>query len=151
MKQEMIKLVKASIEDCDLYFKWVNDPLVRKNSFSSAPIKYQDHQEWFRKKIESENSILLKGLLQDKPIGQVRIEIEDTKGIVNYSIDQKYRSNNYGYQLISAAIDFLKKNSNCEFIEGRVKLENIPSQKIFNKLNFIEKKLENEFIYSKKL
>ena len=38
--------------DMRLIFDWSNDDEVRKNSFSSEKIKFEDHQRWFQKKID---------------------------------------------------------------------------------------------------
>ena len=40
-------LRKATIEDMDLLFQWANDPVVRKNSFSTAEISYEEHTKWY--------------------------------------------------------------------------------------------------------
>ena len=42
-------LRKATIEDRDLLFQWANDPLVRKNSFSTAEIAYEEHVDWYNR------------------------------------------------------------------------------------------------------
>ena len=46
-----LKFRKALIADSDLYFKWVNDPLVRDQSYNSTIVSLEDHQNWFQKKI----------------------------------------------------------------------------------------------------
>ena len=42
--------------DVDLLFSWANDKEVRKNSFSSEPICYEEHLAWFRKKYQERDS-----------------------------------------------------------------------------------------------
>jgi hypothetical protein len=42
---------RAKKEDCELIYKWANDPEVRKNSFSGAAITVENHQKWFESKL----------------------------------------------------------------------------------------------------
>ena len=45
-------LREAKWEDMEQLFLWANDKEVRKNSFSMEPISYEEHQEWYEKKLE---------------------------------------------------------------------------------------------------
>jgi len=40
-------LRKAERRDADLLFQWVNEDLVRQNSFSTKEILYSEHIRWY--------------------------------------------------------------------------------------------------------
>ena len=44
---EFLYLRQAGVEDRKLLFDWRNDPLVRRNSFTTDPIAWEDHVRWF--------------------------------------------------------------------------------------------------------
>ena len=48
-------LRKATIEDMDLLFQWANDSVVRKNSFSTAEISYEEHMKWYHNLLKRED------------------------------------------------------------------------------------------------
>lgn len=66
-------LREATKDDVDLLFKWTNDPAVRKNSFSSEKITYEEHTSWYRSLLENKNCKQYIYMCGDCPIGQIRI------------------------------------------------------------------------------
>lgn len=66
-------LREATKDDVDLLFKWMNDPAVRKNSFSSEKITYEEHTSWYRSLLENKNCKQYIYMCGDCPIGQIRI------------------------------------------------------------------------------
>ncbi|SHH20808.1 GNAT family N-acetyltransferase [Tepidibacter thalassicus] len=139
-----IQLRLANYKDCDLLFNWANDDLVRKNSFNSSKIDYSEHRKWFRSKIESNNSKIYICILNNKNIGQVRIDIEEHTGMINYSIDKDYRGLGIGTEILK----LIKSQFSNLILIGRVKYGNIPSIKAFEKAGYIKFEKENyiEFI-----
>ena len=60
----MFRKCENNESDMKLIFDWSNDDEVRKNSFSSEKIKFEDHQKWFQKKINQENYYILFFMVQ---------------------------------------------------------------------------------------
>lgn len=142
----------AEKEDCELLYKWVNDPVVRQNSFNSNPIKYEDHKNWFYKKIRAEKCIFLIVLVNDEPIGQIRLDIKGDVAIVNYSVDEQYRGRGYGTQILINIPKIIKKyNLHVNKVIGKVKLSNFASQKAFEKAGYERKKFSDYIKYSKNI
>ena len=48
-------LRKANVTDKDITYNWVNDPLIRKYSYSKTKVLFEDHYTWFKNKLESKN------------------------------------------------------------------------------------------------
>ena len=148
-----LKCRLANANDVNLLFSWVNDFKVRKNSFSSDEISYQEHIEWFSKTIADESVTIYIFSLDNEPIGQVRLKYETNSVLISYSVAQKYRGMGFGKQIIH---EIEKKISErypqTRNIIAKVKSDNIASQKIFedNNYNLISSE-ENVMVYNKPL
>lgn len=137
-------------EDCDLIYKWFNDPVVRENSFNSHLINYEEHKKWFYKKLRSKECILLIVTDCNQPVGQIRLDIEGDTAIINYSVDKDYRGKGYGTQILINIVQVIKEYSiPVNRIVGKVKLSNIASQKAFKKAGYREKIFKDYIEYSK--
>lgn len=128
----MINLRKVRHEDIDLLFKWANDPVVRSNSFNSAPIPYEDHKSWFNK-IMTDTSVLQFILESDElPIGQIRLNISDSVAEIGYSIAKEYRGKGYGHIILQLVMDEIKSNHpQIKKVIAKVKDDNTVSRKLF--------------------
>ena len=98
--KEKLKLKKITFNDVDLMYNWVNDALVRNNSFATKKIKYSEHKKWFKKKLLSKKSLILKLLLNNIPIGQIRYDKKNNFYEIDYSIDEIFRNNGFGKIII---------------------------------------------------
>lgn len=147
-----IKLRIAQEEDCDLLFCWVNDELVRENAFNSKVISYEEHKNWFYKRINSDTTKIFIVTKHGEPIGQIRIDIDGDVGIIDYSIAKKFRGRGYGTKFLVDVISEIKVyNTGITTLLGRVKYTNIPSQKAFRKAGYIEDRKPEYIQYIKKL
>jgi RimJ/RimL family protein N-acetyltransferase len=133
-----LKQRNAVKEDVDLYYKWVNDPLVRENSFNQKAIGYEEHVNWFKTKISSDNCWMTVFLNdQNEAVGQVRIDKGD-ETIIDVSIDKKYRGISLASKLIAlASASFFKQQSQTEII-AYIKKTNTASYNSFLKAGFKE-------------
>lgn len=150
-----IFLKKAQWPDVDLLFAWTNDNEVRSNSFNSTPIEYENHKKWFGDCIKNENADIYICYSDNDPVGQVRLNYEDDRAVISYSISCKYRGKGFGkiiIKLIEAEVISNHPVINC--LVGSVKTSNIASQKIFEYLEY-EKYLvttdSEHFDYIKKI
>lgn len=125
-----IRFRKITKEDVDIIFSWANDPLTRSQSFSSEPIKYESHVEWFNKKISDKKCLFLIGIDdENEPVGSVRLDLmeeepdkaswnvikdkADDKGnvsgnndvyrfLISYQISPQKRGMGYGNEIIKS-------------------------------------------------
>ncbi len=135
-KQLRFRFAKES--DVDLYYKWTNDPLVRKNSYNQNSVNYADHVNWFNKRLSSSNCFFYLFCNFDNiPVGQVRIESASEKTIIGISIDENFRGKSYGVEMLKLATgDYLRKNPGSTIL-AYIKEENIASKSIFSKAGFM--------------
>lgn len=133
---------KAAASDVLRYFEWANDSAVRSNSFNSEAIEFTGHKKWFESKVASKNSILLVCNLPDgSPVGQVRFDLntEAERWFIDYSIGCAYRGQGLGGASVEAALMYLRAELKIPFeLAAEVKLGNIASSRIFEKLGFIK-------------
>ena len=149
---DKIYLRKARKNDMKLLFEWANDPVVRVNSFTNERISLEDHKEWFKNKMNSNNSEIYILCYNDQPAGQIRIDIENKKGIINYSISKNFRGCGLGSIIIDLINDKAKKDlPKLEKLIGKVKEENIGSIKCFEKNDYNKREKEDIFIFEKEL
>ena len=152
--KEFLNIRSALITDLVIYFKWVNEKVVRKNSFNSKKITLNDHEKWYLNKLKSKNTHFLIFEKESIPIGQIRFDIKDSKAHIDYSIDKKYRGRGLGGILLKMGIKHIindLKIKNIISFKAEVKTSNISSIKIFDNNRF-KKKLfydSNKVIFEK--
>lgn len=132
-------LRKATEKDMDLLFQWANDPIVRTNSFTTEPIPYQEHCEWYKKlltRTDCHQYIYMQGR---ENVGQVRIIINGNEAEISYSICREKRCMGHGKRLIQ----LLGRQVKIEFpdvkkLTAKVKADNIASRQAFLDVGYME-------------
>ena len=123
--------------DAQLIFEWANDDDVRSNAINTHKIKWEDHINWFNKKLCSVNTYMFIGFLQDKPVGQIRFDKENGDYIIDYSISKIHRGRGLGTEIVKEGIKILSELISKPFrVIAQVKEENIASIKVFTRLHF---------------
>ena len=125
--------------DVDILFDWANEPLVRKNSFSSKTICYEEHKKWFEKLLENKNCRQYIYMYEGKEIGQARVTMNGEEAEIGYSICAKMRGQGHGSRLLQLVCRQVQQDfPKVQKIVGRVKIDNLASQKAFTKAGFEE-------------
>lgn len=132
-----IYLREANKSDCDLLFQWANEELVRKNSFNSDLIKYEEHVNWFENKLNLINCYMYIFYVDGMPAGHVRIDIENKIGLISYSLDKNYRGKGLAADMLNSLERKIHESDiDIERLVGYVKIDNLASRKIFKRLNY---------------
>ena len=130
--------------DMNTFFNWANEDSVRKLSFNSEKITYQDHQLWFEKQLNDENCFMYI-FYTHIDIGQVRIQkVTNNDAIINISLDEKFRGKGYGVQMLTMSTEIFRKSFPNIIINAYIKTENIASKNVFEKSGF---KFQDTLIY----
>ncbi len=134
----------ATIQDCQLYFDWANDPATREQSYNSEPIPWENHVGWYNRKIENKDSYLYLITLNNKPIGQIRYDLLPEGYVLSYSIDSEFRGLGFGTGiLLKGAIELKKELGENIVVVGYVKNDNFASVKAFRNAGYKEFVAEN--------
>lgn len=141
------RLYYKNAEDnlCTFIWKLKNDNETNKYSLNPGRISYLNHKKWFKT-----NKRKIKILFNNgEPIGQIRFDIKNNEGFIDYSVEKRQRGKGYGYKLIKDSLEEIKK---LKCVNAIVHKNNIPSINIFQKLNFEKKvyKQDKKFYLFKK-
>ena len=128
-----MQLRSVNINDAKLLFDWANDDMVRANAFTPEKIEWENHIEWFKKKLKSNKTKLYILEIDNKPVGQIRLDFEADCWLIDYSIERNERGKGYGKLIIREATAI---NENMK-LKAIVKSSNTSSQKIFKRLGFV--------------
>ncbi len=139
----------ARLDDEALILRWANDPLVRRNAFTTETIDPVTHRAWFRKRLRDLENCRLQIVETDDgfPLGQVRFDRDQEQWEVHYSMDSRCRGRGMGTSLLAAGLRSFRTTHPSDTIFGRVKPGNDASQKVFRALGFAEEATANELIY----
>jgi RimJ/RimL family protein N-acetyltransferase len=138
-KRDKLSLREADIKDSELLFNWANEINVRRNSISKEPIIWENHLKWFTNKLNDSESKILILVSEDKLFGQIRIDLIDRFWNIDYSIDNQFRGNGLGKEIVRLLIN---KFESYRF-KATVKKENKASIKVFTNLGFRKLQIES--------
>ena len=136
-----IRQAQNTKHDCDLVFSLSNDPVVRACSFNTKPIDYEEHCKWFTNAVSDLNILFFLFFDSDKFVGQIRFKRETESSdecIISLSITNDFRGKHIASDFLQLGVEsLLTKWYNIKYIIAEVKEENIASNKLFIKNNFV--------------
>ena len=95
-------------------------------------ISFIEHEKWFNKKLNNQNSIMYIFCIKKKFIGQVRFDKVKNKNFISYSVDKEYRRKGYGKEILKKAINKINKQIKFKEVYAKVMKNNIASIKILS-------------------
>lgn len=141
-------LRKARHEDAEILYEWINDREVRQNSFTTAPISYDEHTRWFRQALEKKTVSIYILVHDNRPVGTARFEeIEKEVAVISYLISKSHRNEGLGGKLIELAMEETLLSTKIKKVEAYIKDGNQKSQKILRKYGFVEE-TKNKYIFN---
>lgn len=130
--------------DCAQIWEWANDPDVRKSAFCSDSILWEDHRQWFSKKLNNPMCLQFIALDErDAPVGQIRFDVRDGEAEVDVSIDKGSRGLGYGAALIQIGVRELVRTIPVKVVHAFIKPENEASRRAFQRAAFREQGVTN--------
>jgi len=136
---EILSLRLAVASDVKLLFEWVNTPSSLKNKEkSSAPIEWSAHQNWFNKRLNNPNVRIWIVEQNKQAIGQVRVEYDNNKLLIDVFIDSLFRGNDYGLTALKLLIKQCQVTYPGVPLHAIIKNENYPSLNLFRRADFQE-------------
>jgi UDP-2,4-diacetamido-2,4,6-trideoxy-beta-L-altropyranose hydrolase len=145
MQGARVRLRGADQGDCQLLWKWANDPEVRTVSFSTEPISWERHLQWFHSKLADPNAALYLAVdPKGAPIGHVRYQIDGARAAVSISLAKPWRGRGFGRTILAMATQELFRTSTATIIDAYVKPVNAISLRLFTRAGY--KQLTNELV-----
>lgn len=138
LKNQVLRLRSICEDDCHLLWEWANDPEVRKASFNSDFIPWEQHINWFTDKLNDPNYYIFIAIdPKDQLIGQVRFHIfNHQQAEIGISVAAAHRGYGYSSILLINAVKKLFKKTKKTTIHAYIKPHNYASIKVFEKANF---------------
>lgn len=124
----------ANDRDREQIFDWANESQTRANSFHQEKISWEDHVKWYDHIMHTEDVKLYIAMDFMKPVGQIRLNIEDHVGRISYSVDEECRGEHLGQKMLA----LLEKEAAGKItrLTAEVKPENAASKRTFEKLGY---------------
>jgi UDP-2,4-diacetamido-2,4,6-trideoxy-beta-L-altropyranose hydrolase len=133
-----LRFRKATSEDCRLIWEWANDDASRAVSFSSDPIPWNDHVDWFCHRLADPNRLLLVSIdSEDRPVGYVRFDITGGDAVISLNVSPLHRGIGLGPVMIRGACEQLLADTSVSRIYAYIKPANRASISAFTKASFI--------------
>jgi RimJ/RimL family protein N-acetyltransferase len=134
----VLTLRGAEHSDARLLFEWVNDPVVRAQSFTQATIPWEDHERWFARKLADERCLLLIAEdAQGQPVGQVRFDLgDDSSAVISIAMAPERRGQGYGAVAIARACEVLRAQHGLLTVLAYIRRDNLASQRAFSRAGF---------------
>jgi len=132
-----LRLRRARPDDLYLYFDWVNDPEVRRQSVQTARVEFPEHRRWFEARLTRPDSHLFVLLAGELPVGQIRFDIDDDGAArIDYSIDRFFRGRGWARSLLALGMRAMPAGT---IFLGEVRPDNPASCAVFERAGYVEK------------
>lgn len=138
IKAYMFSPRKILDRDCLTLWQWVNHPDVRKASFSGQEIGWNEHNEWFARKLRDEQCQWIIYEDEESAVGTVRVDaISALEGEISLTIAPEYRGQGLAPHLLKRAVRQLFASTALSRIRALIKPENTASVRAFERAGFI--------------
>jgi len=135
----MLELRNIEPADINDLFEWRNHPDVRKNSFNTNAISYDEHKTWFREKVKDQKCVMYMAYCAGGKIGLIRFEDGEERIKTSVMLNPDYWGKGFGSKLIRLATEkFVRENKPDKPIIAEIKKDNVASIKAFKKAGFKE-------------
>ncbi|MBT9585609.1 GNAT family N-acetyltransferase [bacterium] len=132
-----VSLREVLESDAAMLFEWANDPLTRKNSFSSQAITLPEHLAWLEARLASPQDWLYLLCQGTEPVALIRFQGTPPKLELSYQVAPLWRGQGLARQVLQAGLTRLRLHLQGPLsITGLVKPENLSSQRSFERLGF---------------
>ncbi|WP_269623231.1 GNAT family N-acetyltransferase [Prochlorococcus marinus] len=135
-----MKLSKLNNSHKKEVWEWRNEILTRRMSKNTEAIDWNEHSQWFKNALIDKNKIIYIGELNNKSMGIVRFEKEDSNQstyTISITIAPVYRGKGYAEILLKKAVKRLAEEvGDIKLIIAEIKKENVKSISLFKKCYF---------------
>lgn len=132
-----VRLRLARLEDAHKFWEWRNEEETRAASFNTDPIRYEDHLQWFEKRIKDLSfRFLIVVDERDQEVGYARLDVSGDSAHISLSIDRKCRGRGLGTKLIQAATEFAHRELSVARVVAHIRSTNQASLTAFRRAGY---------------
>ena len=129
-------LRKVRVEDALQLWKLANNKEVRKNSFESGPIPYEQHVTWLKEKLASKASLIYVLDVSGVLVAQIRYDKKDGIAEIDYAVIPGFRGKGIGRKILQMTWKSASRKLGVKQVRGIVKANNKASIFSFFKAGF---------------
>jgi len=128
----------ATADDCEIVFRWANDPTTRAISFSPAAIPWEEHRRWFFARLADPGHLFAMAITPDgEPMAQARFALDGSgAAVISVSLAPEFRGVGLGSRLIRRACEEASTGLRVREIRARIKPGNSASLHAFGQAGF---------------
>lgn len=132
-----IKIRKALPRDSEFLFNLRNEESVRAVSLNSDPIKWENHQQWFKKRLVNPNNIIFISELEGKPVAQTRYDVSGDSAEASIAVVKDFRGRGLGSEILKRTAEkFWEAFPKVKAIHAFINLGNKASVRSFGKAGY---------------
>ena len=138
MENSEVKIRKALAGDSGEILRWRNDPETIKFSIGKKNVSVQEHEEWFRKTLESRTNFIYVGTVNHLLVGVIRFsDFQDRSNFkVSINISPETRGLGLGFKLMKLAEREIKHEFGSCTLTAIVLKINVRSLSFFSKCKY---------------
>ena len=107
-------------------------------SFTREPVKWDEHCQWFAKRINNDNCFLFIAYDNDDvPVGQIRFELDLDMADVSISLSAKFRGRGLSRAILQQGLARAKVLRKLKRINAYIQPGNKPSIQLFRGAGFV--------------
>lgn len=139
MRNHGLQLRRVREDDCRLLWEWANDPEVRSASFTQGAIGWNEHVDWFSRKLQDPGCVMLIATNeQGTLLGQVRCEdAGEGEAEIHVSLAKESRGHGYASSLIYLAAQSSWTSGGLKNLHAWIKPDNPVSSRAFESAGFV--------------
>ena len=127
----------ADVSDAEIYYEWVNEEEVRRQSFDTGRISLEDHLRWFKKTLIDPLVTMLVFEFKNRKVGQIRFQkVANDTAIVSISINKEERGKGLASRIIKMGTEFFMERYNGFTLQALIRKSNVGSIRSFEKAGF---------------
>lgn len=122
--------------DCEVLWRWANDPEVRECSYDENPIPWEEHRDWFSRKLSDPSSKIFVAEDGEGPVGQVRFDVVGDVAVISVVVDPEKRGRGHGTDLLKRGTERYIQTAEVPRVDAYIKKGNEASIRAFEKAGY---------------
>ena len=131
-----MQLQRATMDDALDVLAWRNDPESIAASKTGGAVEVKEHLDWFGRKFESPDHLILIAVNDGRKLGMVRFDRMPGEWIISINLAPPERGKGYGATMLAIAIQRLGDHIGAVNLLAEIKADNLASLRIFEKCGF---------------
>lgn len=131
-----VTLRPATRDDADRLLAWRNDPDAVRFSSTGALVSPEEHRAWIASRLAREQPRLWIGVEDGRSVGQVRLDVEGSVGVVSIAVAPEHRGRGLAAELLQRMTELTAADPDVQRLVAHVNAANAASLRAFERAGF---------------